>query len=318
MSITYINGGHYFKGYFDSVLKKVLQNNPGRGNIILSSVFGNNHPKSTGFFIFACGEPSNVKSSGRNAHVLIDCKDVASMRNKSTPFLYLPFYVTSFGERFKNTPYDLIQPKIPKNIAPKKTKFCAFLYSQQVTFRNRLYDTINKYKSVDALGKARSNKTVTDRHVIKPGVITYNDLAVQKYKPYKFVICCENSRHPGYVTEKIVSAMLANAVPIYLGAPDITKHFNPKSFINVADFSTYEAALIEIQKIDQDDKLYYEMLSQPWFYNGFNKYFDPNYCIPFIEENYKNYKKQNRVKTTTGTTITKFGRISRGRRRRYR
>lgn len=321
MSITYIDGGHYFKGYFEGILQRIAEYNP-EGTIILFSVFGNNHLNRTGFKIFTCGEPSNLVSYRGQTHILIDCKNTPSLRDRNTPFLYLPFYVTSFGERFKNKPEDLFKAKIPDQIIPKKSKFCAFLYSQQVSFRNKLYDVINRYKPVDALGKARSNRHTTDRHVIEPGVITYNDLAVQKYKPYKFVICCENSRHPGYVTEKIVSAMLANAIPIYLGAPDIADHFNPNAFINVANYPTYEIALEEIRRIDQNDELYMNMLAQPWFRDGVpNKYFDPDYCIPFLKENYIKYKNGTLAslqKTTPNKLSRKPKTVKRNQRRRLR
>ena len=273
-AVRYIDGGHYMKGFFDQVFQHVT--NPKHLTFNVYSVFDSDHKKTSGILILVCGEPANLKNHTR-AHMIIDCKNMPNMR-PNVPFVYLPFYVTSFGERFHNTVSDLLKPKIPAQVVPHKTKFCAFLYSQQISFRNQLYDAVNRYKAVDALGKARSNlaRSQVDRDVYEPGVRTYNDLAVAKYKPYKFVICCENSRHPGYVTEKIVSAMLANAIPIYLGAPDIVAHFNPKSFIHVGNYQTYEDAVEEIQRIDHDNTAYEQMLREPWLVNNeLTPYFDP-------------------------------------------
>jgi len=208
--------------------------------------------------------------------LIIDCKNVSRLRSPGR-FAYIPFYVTSFVERFQNKPQDLIKPPNYNvdEIFQQKTKFCAFLYSQNVDFRNSLYDVVSRYKAVDALGKARSvaNKP-TDRRVYEVGRRTYNDLAVQKYRTYKFVICCENSRHPGYVTEKIVSAMLANSIPIYLGAPDVVEHFNPNSFINIAAYPSWEAAVSKVKELDENPQKYKQVLAQPWFYNNqFNNFF---------------------------------------------
>jgi len=235
-------------------------------DIIIYSLFGNEHKKYGNCRkILICGEPSNV--SGYVANLLIDCKKVPGFQVPGASFAYVPFYVTSFFERFQNTPQDLLllKPRFPK------TKFCAFLYSQEHAHRNALFDQLNAYKKVDALGKCRGNGQPTDRGTYKLGVCTYNDLAVQKYKPYKFVICCENTRQPGYVTEKVVSAMLADAIPIYWGAPDIAEHFNPNSFINAGEPGWLE----KVKAVDSNPEAYAAMLKEPWLKdNVLNTHFD--------------------------------------------
>lgn len=50
---------------------------------------------------------------------------------------------------------------------------------------------------------------------------------------YKFTIAFENSRAPGYYTEKILDPMLAGSIPVYWGDPGIASHFNPRSFLSV-------------------------------------------------------------------------------------
>jgi len=256
------------------------QDPPGTPDLLIYSVFGNKHRSYNCRKILMCGEPSDL--SRQRPDLLIDCKNVPRFRG-SGPFAYLPFYVTSFVERFQNKPTDLVKPPTynPAAILASKTKFCAFLYSQNVDFRNSLFDVVSRYKPVDALGKARGppNRPV-DRQVYEVGRRTYNDLAVQKYRPYKFVICCENSRHPGYVTEKMISAMLANAIPIYLGAPDVVDHFNPASFINVGAFPNWEHAVARIRELDQDDAKYKAVLAEPWLKgNVLNGFFDKNLLV---------------------------------------
>jgi hypothetical protein len=78
----------------------------------------------------------------------------------------------------------------------------------------------------------------------------------------KFNIAFENSRHPGYVTEKIVEAFIANTVPIYWGAPDVDLEFNPKSFIDISNFKSMDEAISYIKEVDQDDDLYLKYLAE--------------------------------------------------------
>src|SRR3989344_2052777 len=63
----------------------------------------------------------------------------------------------------------------------------------------------------------------------------------KKIAGYKFAICFENTSYPGYVTEKIIDCFAAGVIPIYLGAPDITKFVPTNSFINMRNFSSFRS-----------------------------------------------------------------------------
>ena len=60
---------------------------------------------------------------------------------------------------------------------------------------------------------------------------TYLDQAVMLYAPYKFVVAGENSFTAGFVTEKLISPVLAGSVPIYLGPEDAGALFDPRRFV---------------------------------------------------------------------------------------
>ncbi len=63
-----------------------------------------------------------------------------------------------------------------------------------------------------------------------------NDIGVEKRDgllEYKYHICLENSQHPHYWTEKLVDAYISDCVPIYWGAPNIAKYFDPDSLIQI-------------------------------------------------------------------------------------
>lgn len=55
---------------------------------------------------------------------------------------------------------------------------------------------------------------------------------------YKFAFCFENSRVPGYITEKIFDAFAAGCVPIYCGAPNIGTYIPRTCFI---DFNLFKS-----------------------------------------------------------------------------
>jgi hypothetical protein len=72
----------------------------------------------------------------------------------------------------------------------------------------------------------------------------------------------------GYITEKLIMPMLSSAIPIYLGAEDVSEYFNPKSFINVNDFENFEECIHYILKVDSDNALYQSILNEPYFHNN--------------------------------------------------
>lgn len=68
----------------------------------------------------------------------------------------------------------------------------------------------------------------------------YNDELYKTYSQYDFVLAMENTISKGYVTEKILNAFLAGAIPIYYGDSLVKEIFNPDSFINITDFNSIE------------------------------------------------------------------------------
>ena len=86
-------------------------------------------------------------------------------------------------------------------------------------------------------------------------------------KQCKFSLCFESTKHEGFITEKIIEAFYADAIPVYYGSSNITEIFNPKAFINVGDYESFDAAIDRILEIESNDELYLEMLRQPIFNN---------------------------------------------------
>lgn len=142
------------------------------------------------------------------------------------------------------------------------------MYSRPSPFRDAFFTALNARKHVDALGSVKHNVPATTDRKRYDGAATYMDTAVQKYKPYRFVICMENSSKPGYVTEKIVNGMLAGCIPIYWGAPDVVKLFNPEAIIRVTGAADMQKAIQQVLHLEQNPAEYRQMLERPWFRNN--------------------------------------------------
>lgn len=126
----------------------------------------------------------------------------------------------------KNTDYN------PEKILAAKTKFCNFLYSHKVPYREAFFTRLSKYKKVDAPGRSMNNMHGIDT--------LYNgdswEIKRQFLSSYKFTISFENDTYPGYQTEKLYDAMLAGSIPIYCGDPFVGEVFNTRSFVNTAEY----------------------------------------------------------------------------------
>jgi alpha(1,3/1,4) fucosyltransferase len=55
---------------------------------------------------------------------------------------------------------------------------------------------------------------------------------------YRFALAYENSRFPGYVSEKIFDCLYAGTIPVYDGAPDVTDYVPPEAFIDATQFNS--------------------------------------------------------------------------------
>lgn len=81
----------------------------------------------------------------------------------------------------------------------------------------------------------------------------------------RFNLACENSRAPGYVTEKIVAALISGTVPIFWGDDYVRQLFNPDCFVNADDFADLDELVEHVVTLDQDLDKWLHMRRQPVF-----------------------------------------------------
>lgn len=70
---------------------------------------------------------------------------------------------------------------------------------------------------------------------------------------YRFCICYENARYPGYLTEKMLDAMFAGCVPIYEGDPGVTHLVPAATFIDKRRFRDYAALYKHLKGMSCDE-----------------------------------------------------------------
>jgi len=169
-----------------------------------------------------------------------------------------------FGDRYHMLPlyrlYFDTYSKIlqARTLNDEKEFFCTCVVSnarRETSFFD-LFKALEKHKHVASGGRVLNNVggRVPDK--------------LKFMKQGRFGLAFENSIAPGYITEKLTDVYAAGSIPIYLGAPDIEKYFNPYSFINISKYDSIEDAVKEIIEIDQDEKRYLAMLNASVFIDG--------------------------------------------------
>ena len=241
--------------------------------------------------------PHALSSVGLNyrSALLLHAATAPELLPQKIRSLHLPVAASSFGERDaqKFSPMLLLSSSAERErkagtlgdtndeeitILARKHMFAAYLYYRCDRLdREEFFDALNMESGgrVSALGRCRGrsesfDNDETDARSTKATFMTrrfsrtWHDDSVALYAPYRFVVAFEN--HPdtdGYVTEKIVNAFLAGAIPIYRGPSDIGKYFNSRAFVNCGNFESLVACARYVTELDQDAQRIKAILSEP-------------------------------------------------------
>lgn len=175
----------------------------------------------------------------------------------------LSFHHIDFSGRHLRYPlymtYEIDQALNPPHISDHDAinrEFCSLLMSNSTNCspkRLEIIDAVEAYKAISYGGPYRNNT----------GGCVPIDGKIDFISHYKFNLALENSAIPGYITEKIVEPFAAPTVPIYWGAPDIGKDFNPDAFINVSDYDSLSSFIADLKNIDNDSNRYLSLLRAP-------------------------------------------------------
>jgi hypothetical protein len=79
----------------------------------------------------------------------------------------------------------------------------------------------------------------------------------EAHNDYYFSVCIENSRAPGYFTEKLIDSFLCRSLPIYWGAPDIAHFFDPRGMICCSSESELRDVTKHVAEADYRSRIPY-------------------------------------------------------------
>lgn len=271
---------NYFLDFLSKRYKIVLSENP---DYLICSLFGNKHLQYDCIKIFFTGE---------NFTPDFNLYDYA-----------LGFDYLEFDDRYLRYPLWLLHPQTIKSVLTKhknitsqeaKRDFCSFVVSNGGNahgIREKMFETLSSIDFVASGGAFRNNigKQVEDKY--------------EFIKQYKFNIAFENSKTKGYCTEKLFQAFEAKTIPIYWGWGN-EEFLNPKSFINLDDFSTIDEAIKYIKELNCDNKKYLEMLKEPVFLHpNIQKYYEDKlekFFDHIFEQPLSQAKRIHRIGTREG------------------
>jgi len=260
-------------------------------DFLIYSCYGHEHRLHSGVRIFFSGESDLPDFSTCDY-------SIASIRLDDPRHYQYPNYV-HYGD-----PREIIKKNDhPEQLLAAKKKFCSFVISGYNPRKNQnrvdFFHKLSKYKLVDSGGRKFNN--------IGGPLPGGSRGKIDFLRQYKFNIAFENRSLPGYTTEKIFEPMVARSLPIYWGNPMINEEFNPRSFLNRADFPSDEALIEKIIELDRDDAKYLEYMRQPFFHDDEpNIYFNRQRLLDFFE---KIFTQKITPVAQAGRKTFSFGRI---------
>lgn len=153
--------------------------------------------------------------------------------------------------------------RVAYKIAPDtlKNRVCMLISSSvHQSGREEYLAELMKYTKVDSYGRLYQNCVMEEDNGWESKIALY--------AKYKFVIAFENSIQPDYVTEKLYDPLLAGAVPIYFGAPNIDGYLPGDDCIVRADrFESPKALARYIERCytDRNEYMrYHQWRARPW------------------------------------------------------
>jgi len=169
---------------------------------------------------------------------------------------YFKFCIPQLGDGFRKTgtPFEkrgFMVMVVSNRNSPLPFRMLSPYRSNGYAKRREIIEYFEKNESglLDLYGRGWEGTPVSQYRVFKGEIKGNNKL---KYlSKYRFCLCFENVSAPGYITEKIFDCFKAGCVPVYWGAPDVTKYIDRECFIDTRDYSGDEELLEYLQSISE-------------------------------------------------------------------
>ena len=144
-------------------------------------------------------------------------------------------------------------------------ELCCFMYRVNYHHRVEIFNKFSAKMKVDSYGESCNNmKNISTRTVYNNNE-TYNDITVNIYSNYKFILAIENVKKDYYSTEKIINPILANSIPVYYGSNTIFKVINKKRVIYFDDYDNIDTLIDYIIYLSNNKDEYDKIISKSIF-----------------------------------------------------
>ena len=159
--------------------------------------------------------------------------------------LYLPFWAAKLGRNIEESTKNQVKFFLERTVAQVPSNFACAVISNPEPLRMKFIQQLSKIGQVDI----------------------YGDLGIklerksELFRKYRFNICFENSRYPGYVTEKPFEAWELESVPVWDGI-DQGNYLNRNGLINVTE-NGFNHSLTKISYLENNHHLIQEILQKP-------------------------------------------------------
>jgi len=134
--------------------------------------------------------------------------------------------------------------------------------------KSALNSDIIKYTNIiSKLGYNFDHISIYNNQILNKSCYHSKEL-LEVFNKYKFILCIENSYNPGYITEKIFNCFFSNAIPVYLGDPDVCNYINSDSFIDLRS----ENWLEKLNDLSSNQEKYMNVINTPKISKQYNNH----------------------------------------------
>lgn len=119
------------------------------------------------------------------------------------------------------------------------------------TKRNKYYGAMKAAISIDSYGSCGHNKDLPDGMSLDK-----LDDRVAIMKQYRIVLAFDEASSKDHISSVIWEALISGSLPVVVGSDNIREHLPPKSYINKADFSTWDDLAEYVKKVMDDKELW--------------------------------------------------------------
>ena len=225
-------------------------------------------------YILWCGEPIEVY--GRPGYTeLFTLKTFDGPTPSGAPYFCVPYCTMAFPYARLRTIAPLNTPGLGASLreyaqtheSAPRPRLVAYCARKPMEPRDRLFrecyaagkragkaGAVGTSLAIDGLGAA------SNTGIASPEGAWNSEGLIATYSQYQFVFAMENTALSGYITEKIINAYKAGAVPIYWGDVAGAKRiFNPESFVDASQFQNGEELFKYLWELSNDRDRYMKM-----------------------------------------------------------